>query len=144
MSVFGDFLRRVLRRAHEENIASLETEAILKRSMFRVDYACGHRDASDYELILFGARVRPTMSSLKRRELCGPCALERLKKESTRCRICHKLIMPGDPVTLYGTETVGCLRLGCFSGDIPAGRLGARNFSEGRWTPNGINKEEFT
>lgn len=127
----------------------LEECVIHSREGKKIDYACGHQDAIEFKLDLYG------MPSCRKRKgmeptYCADCLLAEIKKVSIRCGLCGYDIMPGHEVALYvddkkhfphqawktlvDGQVVGCMRWDC----CPSG-----GFLSGRWTTQGY-KPLFT
>jgi len=104
------------------------------------DFGCGHRGPKLYDLDLYGQVMR---HNGKVPDKCGECLTAELRAASCRCALCGLIIMPGDPVALYGPSSefkrervtrvrsgvLGCLRWDC----CPSGA-----FFAGHWTGKGL------
>lgn len=95
-----------------------------------IRYDCGHEDAPEYRIDLYGEpciHKRPGKGT----KLCSACLLAELLKVVRRCGACGFAIKPGDPValcvddkrigkkewkTLYGGNLLVCLRWECDNG----------------------------
>lgn len=95
-----------------------------------IRYDCGHEDAPEFRIDLYGEPAihkKPGKGAM----LCSDCLLAKIKQTSRRCGACGFAIMPGDPValrvdderigrkewkTLYGDQLLVCLRYDCDNG----------------------------
>jgi hypothetical protein len=95
-----------------------------------IRYDCGHDDAPEFHLDLYGEPCIHKKPG-KGNALCSACLLAKIMPISRRCGACGFAIMPGDPValrvdderigrpewkTLYGDQLLVCLRYDCDNG----------------------------
>jgi hypothetical protein len=95
-----------------------------------VTYDCGHDDAPEFRLDLYGEPCIHKKPGL-RKKACSDCLLAGIMQIARRCGACGFVIMPGDPValciddrkigkqewkTLVGDQLLVCLRYDCDNG----------------------------
>lgn len=87
----------------EPGVTCTETCEIHSKLGDLIAYDCGHHDAPEFCLDLFGeTRIHKKPGPLKL--LCSECMLKKLVPDTIRCGSCGFSIMPGDPISLCVDE----------------------------------------
>jgi len=120
--------------------------AAIGSSWLKTRYACGHRYPRRYKIDFYGDVRAASAELLKKRERCGDCMAEHLKKVVARCALCGCAILPGEGVAAYADDpeykeawktrigrdkdgVIGCLGWDCCP---------TAGFFSGHWTEEGF------
>lgn len=83
-----------------------ETCEISGKTGAPVRYECGHDDAPEFRIALWGEptlRKRPEQPP----KICSECLLKKVLEDSIRCADCGFAILPGEPVAVRSPERRG-------------------------------------
>lgn len=98
---------------------SPETDCqLIANTTEEVTFACGHRWAIDYSVIICGVRFDPKAAARDQRENCPTCNLKTAVLGATRCGHCNGPIFKGADCIVYDDGKVSCLRTDCGPGPM--------------------------
>jgi|GEM_PF-6461874 len=95
-----------------------ETCEVIGKAGTPVRYECGHDDAPEFRIALWGEpllRKRPEQPP----KICSECLLKKALEDSIRCGDCGFAILPGEPVAVRTAERRG--GMACYPVDPDGG-----------------------
>ena len=85
----------------EPTLSRSDLCAVVDREGKIVDHKCGHPDAEQFTIFMFGEMFGIDPDFLKRREFCGDCHIKRLRSLLIRCAWCGHSIRPKSVVAIF-------------------------------------------